>query len=343
MTLIVCRALLCDDVAMRVVACPDKFRGTASAVEAASAIAEAAEAADHECVRVPMADGGEGTLDVLGGANRTSVVTGPLGDRVEAEWRLSRGVAVIEMARASGLELAGGADGNEPLEATTFGTGELIAEAVAAGARRVIVGVGGSATTDGGLGALKAMAPLGRYKGIEIEVACDVETAFVDAATEFAPQKGASDVQAEMLRRRLSRLADVYVHEHGVDVSEVVGSGAAGGLAGGLLVAGATLGRGFDLIAEAAGLHEAIEQADLVITGEGRLDQSSFNGKVVGGVVSLATELEVSVVGVVGVSERGLRDRLHVVDLCERFGVEAAHSETLRCIGDATTELLCLT
>jgi len=287
-----------------------------------------------------MADGGEGTLDALGGANRTSIVTGPLGDPVEAKWRLSRGVAVIEMARASGLELAGSADGNEPLEATTFGTGELIAEAVAAGARQVIVGVGGSATTDGGLGALKAMAPLGRYKGIDIEVACDVQTTFVDAATVFAPQKGASDAQVEMLRRRLSRLADIYVDEHGVDVAEAVGSGAAGGLAGGLLVAGAILSPGFELIAEAAGLHEALEHADLVITGEGHLDESSFNGKVVGGVASLASELGVAVAAVVGISDSGLGDRLRIVDLTERFGAEAARSTTLKCIGEATKELL---
>jgi len=324
-----------------VLACPDKFRGTASAIEVAAAIASATEAAGHECLTVPMADGGEGTLDALGGANRMSVVTGPLGDPVEAAWRLSRGVAVIEMAAASGLHLVGAAELNKPLEATTFGTGELIAEAVASGARHVIVGVGGSATTDGGLGALKAMAPLGRYKGVDIEVACDVQTRFVEAAAVFGPQKGASGAQAEMLRRRLSRLADLYEAEHGVDVAKVAGSGAAGGLAGGLMVAGATLCGGFELIAEAAGLHEAMEQADLVITGEGHLDESSFDGKVVGGVVSLASELGVAVAAVVGISDSGISGRMRVVDLTERFGSGASLSATLDCVSDATTELIC--
>jgi len=325
---------------MRVLACPDKFRGTASATEVATAIASGTEAGGHECVMVPMADGGEGTLDALGGANRTSVVTGPLGDPVEAAWRLSRGVAVIEMAEASGLHLVGAADRNEPLEATTFGTGELIAEAVASGARQVIVGVGGSATTDGGLGALKAMAPLGRYKGIDIEVACDVKTKFVDAAAVFGPQKGASEAQAEMLRRRLSTLADLYEAEHGVDVANMAGSGAAGGLAGGLMVVGATLCAGFELIAEAAGLSEAMEQADLVITGEGHLDESSFDGKVVGGVVSLASEFGVEVAAVVGISDPGLSRRLRVVDLTERFGSVASLAATLECVAHATTELI---
>ena len=137
------------------VAAPDKFRGTATAGEVAAAIARAVEGLGHTCATVPMADGGEGTLDVLGGPNRVAIVTGPLGDRVEAAWRLDRRRAVIEMARASGLELAGGPRGNDPIAATTTGTGELIALAVESGATRVLVGVGGSASTDGGLGALQ--------------------------------------------------------------------------------------------------------------------------------------------------------------------------------------------
>ena len=121
---------------MHVVAAPDKFKGTATAQEVSVAIAAAVEAAGSTCTQIPMADGGDGTLDALGGANRSSLVTGPLGDPVDAQWRLDRGVAVIEMARTSGLVLAGGADGNDPLGATTAGVGELIAEAVDAGAHR---------------------------------------------------------------------------------------------------------------------------------------------------------------------------------------------------------------
>src|SRR5688572_3243509 len=143
-----------------------------------------------------MADGGEGTLDALGGANRVSTVTGPLGDPVQARWRLDAPTAVIEMAAASGLELVGGAEGNDPVAASTAGTGELIVEALDAGARRVIVGLGGSATTDGGLAALRALHPPGRLKGIEVVVAYDSRVAFLDAGTVLVPQKGASPAQS---------------------------------------------------------------------------------------------------------------------------------------------------
>ena len=162
---------------MRVVVCPDKFRGSASASEVVSACQALLTSWGHDVLGRPMADGGEGTLEALGGANRSSLVTGPLGDPVEAPWRLSGDTAVIEMARASGLTLAGGREGNDPLSASTAGTGELLAEAVALGARRLIVGVGGSATTDGGLGAIRAMEPLARFRGVDIVVACDVRIA----------------------------------------------------------------------------------------------------------------------------------------------------------------------
>ncbi len=142
---------------VHIVAAPDKFKGTASAREIADAIAAAAEVSGATCTRIPMADGGEGTLEALGGPNRTSLVTGPLGNPVEAEWRLDGKSAVIEMARSSGLVLAGGPDENDPLGATTAGVGELIGNAIDAGASTIIIGVGGSATTDGGLGALDAL------------------------------------------------------------------------------------------------------------------------------------------------------------------------------------------
>ena len=192
------------------VVAPDKFKGTATASALASAIGAALVGAGHEVAICPMADGGEGFLEVLGGANRTTTVTGPLGDPVEAGWRLAKGTAVIEMATASGLVLAGGAEENNAIEATTRGVGELLLSAVEAGARRIVVGVGGSATTDGGLGALKAMHPTQKFRGIDLSVACDVRTTFVDAAEVFAPQKGASPSQVALLRRRLERLAQVF-------------------------------------------------------------------------------------------------------------------------------------
>ena len=312
---------------MRVVAAPDKFRGTASAAEVAAAVGRAAHAAGWDCDEVPMADGGEGTLDALGGPNRTTLVTGPLGDPVEAEWRLHRGTAVIESARASGIALLGGAEENDPISASTYGTGELIAQAVELGARRVIVAVGGSATTDGGLGALRALHPVQRLRGIDIQVATDVRTLFVDAAEHFAPQKGATPAQVELLRRRLTRLAQVYEEDHGVDVRPLPGGGAAGGLAGGLAAVGATIVPGFDLVADELGLDELLEGADLVVTGEGFLDAQSFEGKVVGGVAELADTLDVPVLAVAGEVYDGAGDRICAVSLTARAGAERSRAE----------------
>ena len=314
---------------VKVVAAPDKFRGTASAAEVAAAVARAVTAHGGTTVELPMADGGEGLLDVLGGPDRTSTVTGPLGDPVEAGWRLSDGTAVVEMARASGLALAGGPEGNRPLDATTAGVGELVRHAVEAGAERVIVGVGGSATTDGGLGALEAMGPLGRYRGVELLVACDVRTRFVDAAEVFGPQKGATPAQVRMLAGRLERLAQVYAEHHGVDVSTMPRAGAAGGLAGGLAAAGAVLVDGFDLVAEERRLDDHLRDADLVVTGEGWLDATSYEGKVVGGVEAYAAAAGVPMLVVVGGADRDVAARGDVLSLVDRYGRDRAVAEAL--------------
>ena len=273
------------------IACPDKFRGTLTAPDAAEAMARGMRTAGFDEVRVvPLADGGEGTLDVLlarGGSRRQVRVTGPLGDPIDAEYGVTpSGLAVLEMAQASGLALV---ERNDPLRASTRGTGELLAAAARAGATRVLIGVGGSATTDGGLAAVEALGwSLG---GLEVTVACDVTIGFLDAAARFGPQKGASDAQVALLRRRLERLADVYERRTGVDVTTLEGGGAAGGLAGGLAALGARLEPGFEVVALEAGLEEALDGATLVVTGEGRLDGNSFAGKVVGGVLDWAGEL----------------------------------------------------
>ncbi len=315
-------------------AAPDKFRGTATAAQVAGAIAAAARRAGHTVVECPLADGGEGTLAALGGPNRTSLVTGPLGDPVEAPWRLQGNLAVIEMALASGLALLGGAQGNDPVAASTSGTGELIALAAEAGARRIIVGVGGSATTDGGFGALRAMYPLQRFRGVDIVVACDVRTGFVDAAEVFAPQKGASPVQVELLRRRLERLAQVYLDEYGVDLRGMVRAGAAGGLAGGLAAVGARLVDGFELVADHVGLDEQIERADLVVTGEGFLDAQSFEGKVVGGVAELAAASGVPLLVVAGDVYDDADADLDVISLVDAVGEDRAHADTVDVIAE---------
>jgi glycerate 2-kinase len=322
----------------QVVAAPDKFRGTATARQVAAAIARAAASAGWTCDEAPLADGGEGILDALGGRPRFARVHGPLGGPVDAEWRLDGTTAVIEMAKASGLALAGGPERNDPIRATTSGTGELIAAAMVAGARRIVVGMGGSATTDGGLAALRSLEPHGRLHGLELLVACDVTTRFLEAAVIFSPQKGATPVQVELLSRRLERLAQVYESDHGVDVRPLVGGGAAGGLAGGLAAVGAHLVPGFDLVAEAVDLAERMEGADLVVTGEGYLDEQSFHGKVVGGVVGLAAEVAVPVLVVTGDADP--EPPVPYVSLVARFGRERAMTDTLACIEHVVAERL---
>ncbi|MDQ1395881.1 MAG: glycerate 2-kinase [Acidimicrobiaceae bacterium] len=321
-----------------VLAAPDKFRGTATAVQVAAAVARAAAAVGWDCDQAPVADGGEGILDALGGTRRHTVVHGPLGDEVDAEWRIRDDEAVIEMARASGLVLAGGAEGNDAMRASTAGTGELIAAAVTAGARRVIVGMGGSATTDGGLACVTALEPHARMRGVQLVAACDVTTRFVEAAEVFAPQKGASPAEVALLRRRLERLAQVYRDDYGVDVQSIPGSGAAGGLAGGLAAIGASLLPGFDLVADAIDLAERMESADLVVTGEGYLDDQSFNGKSVGGVVALAEAAGVPVLVIVG--EADPDPPVPAVSLVEQFGRERAMAETLVCLEEVVADHL---
>jgi glycerate kinase len=234
---------------------------------------------------------------------------------------LPGGTAVVEMARASGLGVAPRV--RDPLRASTRGTGELVAGAIRAGARQVIVGVGGSASTDGGLAALEALG--WSLHAVPVTVACDVTTAFLDAATVFAPQKGASAAQVSLLTRRLATLADQYQARTGVDVRTLTGGGAAGGLAGGLAALGAELEPGFEVVANAVGFDDALEGVDLVLTGEGRLDATSFAGKVVGGVLGWAGDAGVPHVAVIaGQVDAGARDELglhpnvHLLALTDR-------------------------
>lgn len=325
---------------MRVVAAVDKFRGTASGAEIAAAIGHACWEQGHDCVEFALADGGEGLIEVLGGPNRTSVVTGPLGTPVEAAWRFHRGTAIIEMALASGLVLAGGDEGNDPMNATTAGTGELIDAALTAGAKRIIVGLGGSATTDGGLGAIQAIGTPARLKSVELLIACDVTTRFTDAAVVFGPQKGASPAQIKMLTARLEQLADRYEQEFGVDVRDIDGSGAAGGLGGALAALGGKLTPGFDLVADELDVYEQLETADLVITGEGHLDAQSFAGKVVGGVADIAAEHDIPVAVIVGIADDDVRDRIPTWAIADRFGEERSVREPLWCVGQVATEIL---
>ena len=325
---------------MKVLAAVDKFRGTATAAQVATAIGHACWQLGHDCVERPLADGGEGTLDALGGANRTTLVTGPLGKPVQAPWRLHRGTAIIEMACASGLLLAGGTEKNDPIAATTTGTGELIDAALDLGAKRIIVCLGGSATTDGGLGAVKAIQTPARLKGVEFVVACDVTTQFTDAAKVFGPQKGASPAQVQFLTTRLEKLVQVYQQNYGVDVSEISGAGAAGGLAGGLAALGAQLVPGFDLVAEEVELDVLLSDIDMVITGEGFMDSESFAGKVVGSMAELASERKIQIAAICGEIHPDVRSHINSVSLVETFGRDEAFARPLHCIEHASLKIL---
>jgi glycerate 2-kinase len=305
---------------MRLLAAPDKFRGTLTARQAAAAVAAGAERAGWSAAELPLADGGEGTLDVLGGENRRTVVSGPLGEPVEAAWRLEdNGIALIEAALACGLTLAGGPERNDPIRATSRGVGELIAAAVAEGAERIVVAVGGVASTDGGVGATEAVPhPL----RVPLEVAYDVDARFLDAADVFAPQKGANPEQVRILRERLMKLV----------VPDLPGAGAAGGLAGGLAAIGARLLPGFDLVADRLGFAERLAEADLVVTGEGRLDATSFTGKVVGGVLERAAATGVETLVLAG--EVAANSPIDAVSLMERYGPERALAEPAECLAE---------
>jgi glycerate kinase len=320
-------------------AAPDKFRGTATAAEVAEAISAAASATGWSCDALPMADGGEGTLEALGGANRRISVTGPLGGEVDAAWRLDGELAIIEMAQASGLALVG--DRNDPVAATTAGTGELIVEAIRSGARRVVVALGGSATTDGGWGCLEVAAQVVRARGAELIGACDVTAQFLDAAVRFGPQKGATPEVVEALTHRLEVVAERYAVDFGIDVRQIPGAGAAGGLGGALVAMGGRLVSGFGFVARTTGVATRLRGADLVVTGEGRVDATSVDGKVVGGIFALARGADVPTAVICGAAESAstLPAQLHV--LVDRFGLARSTTDTVACITEVTAEILC--
>ncbi|WP_375474862.1 glycerate kinase [uncultured Jatrophihabitans sp.] len=329
----------------RLLAAPDKFRGTATAAQVADAMAAAAEGVGWQVDRAPISDGGEGLVECLGGANRITTVVGPLGKPVAAAWRLAGDLAVLETAAACGLALVGGR--NEPLAATARGAGQLVAAAAAAGARHILAGVGGSATTDGGadaLAELRELVPLDGSRGVAVTVACDVRTPFLDAAAVFAPQKGADAAQVAVLTARLERLAERYLAQFGRDVRQLPGAGAGGGLAGGLAAAGASLRPGFDLVADQLRLDARIAGADLVLTGEGRFDATSLAGKGPGALLARCAEAGVPVVVVAGsVAGSVAADAppgATLLDLTARFGAITARAETLRCVHEIVTETL---
>jgi glycerate kinase len=320
----------------RVLVCPQEFKGSLTAAAAARAIAEgvAAAVADADVRQLPLADGGPGTVDACLGAGGERIevtVTGPLGEPVRASYALfTSGAgdrqAVIESASACGLVLVA-PDRRDPSRATTYGVGELLLDALARGAGRIVVGVGGSGTNDGGGGAAQALglrlldesgreldrgplalARLARIDaagvvpaldGVELRVAVDVTNRLLGAegaTAVYGPQKGVRDWELAAFDRALARWAELITRDLGIETADLEGAGAGGGLAVGLLAAAhaagavASIESGAALVAEAVGLREAIDEAELVITGEGSLDAQTGYGKTVAHVAALASE-----------------------------------------------------
>jgi glycerate kinase len=296
---------------VRVLVAPDAFKGTFDAPTVAAALGRGLRRAGAEADLCPVADGGEGTMDLLARALGARLVTvtasDPLGRPVACRVAISRGVdpsvhppalAIVEMAQASGLGRVAAGE-RDARAASTRGTGELILAAVAHGAREILVGVGGSATTDGGRGAIEAIRAGGGLRGARLVVLCDVQTPFEDAPRIFGPQKGAGDADVAWLEERLDGLASELPR----DPRGVPATGAAGGLSGGLWAAfDAELRPGAATVLDALGVDERLRAAQLVVAGEGCLDEQSLGGKVVGELLRRARAAGVPIHAVVGSS-----------------------------------------
>jgi glycerate 2-kinase len=325
--------------AMKVVIAPDSFKESLSALEVANAVEQGFREVfpDAEFVKVPMADGGEGLVhslvNALAGQVITQEVTGPLGEKVEGFFGLIHGgkTAVIEMAAAAGLHLVSLEERN-PLKTTTFGVGELILAALDYKVERMIVGLGGSSTNDGGAGMVQALGgklldvngrAIGfgggalahlhsihldgfdvRLKDVGFEVACDVENPLLGeagASAVFGPQKGATTEMVCELDKNLSHFASVIERDLSESVSEIPGAGAAGGLGAGLLAfLPCQLRKGIQIVVEATGLEDHIRDATLVVTGEGKIDKQTIYGKTPIGVAAVAQKHNIPVIALAG-------------------------------------------
>lgn len=320
----------------RVVIAPDKFKGSVTAVEAADAIALGVRDALPDAVieTCPVADGGEGTLDVLAAAGARVVdvtVRGPLDAAVEAKYAVLDGTAYIESARACGIEFVTPSP-EVALRAHTYGVGELLAHALDGGAERLVLTVGGTASTDGGAGMLQALgaqlldadgnqlelgggalagvvkadltAVAARLGGVAVVVATDVTNPLSGergAAAVFGPQKGAGPAELATLTGALDNWAAVLRSAGAPDVSDVTGAGAGGGIAGGAIAGlGATVASGFDLIVGLTGVEAALDRADVVITGEGSLDTQSLDGKAPAGISKRAAARGIPLLALAG-------------------------------------------
>lgn len=305
---------------MQILVAPDGFGGTLTAAEAATAIAAGwrAAAPRDRLDLAPLSDGGPGFLAVLAGALPRArrvplTVQGPLGRPVAAELLLDGATAYVESAQACGLHLLAEAE-RDPTVTSSYGVGELLAAAVAAGAERVVVGLGGSATNDGGAGLVDALGGLTGWPllpGVEIVAATDVDAPLLGArgaSAVFGPQKGATRAQVLMLDARLAAWADELESVAGVRVRDRLGAGAAGGIGAALFALGAVREPGCSLVQRAVRLPQRVGRADLVVTGEGTFDVSSLSGKVVSGVATAASDAGLPCVVIAGQVTVGRRE-----------------------------------
>lgn len=301
-----------------VIAC-DSYKGCLSSSDVANAAAHGVAEVypDCEVVKLAVADGGEGTVealvDTLGGHLEWAEVSDPLGRPVKAAYGVAGDLAIIESAAACGLTLLTKEERN-PLVTSTKGLGELIMAAIDKGCRKFLIGLGGSATNDGGMGMIRAEGFLEKTKGMKFTVACDVDTPYIGehgASRVFGPQKGASEQDVEILEERLGGYALTILKETGVDVRDMAGAGAAGGLGGAFRAyLGAELKRGVDLVLDQIDFDSKIQGADLVITGEGCSDYQTLKGKTASGVLERAKRQGIPVALVSGAvrDEQMLRD-----------------------------------
>ena len=301
-----------------VIAC-DSYKGCLSSSDVANAAAHGVAEVypDCEVVKLAVADGGEGTVealvDTLGGHLEWAEVSDPLGRPVRAAYGVAGDLAIIESAAACGLTLLTKEERN-PLVTSTKGLGELIMAAIDKGCKKFLIGLGGTATNDGGMGMIRAEGFLEKTKGMKFTVACDVDTPYIGehgASRVFGPQKGASEQDVEVLEERLRGYALTILKETGVDVRDMAGAGAAGGLGGAFRAyLGAELKRGVDLVLDQIDFDSKIRGADLVITGEGCSDYQTLKGKTASGVLERAKRQGIPVALVSGAvrDEQMLRD-----------------------------------
>lgn len=321
---------------MRILIVPDSFKGSLSSIQAADAIAEGIKYLQFEIEKIPMADGGEGTVDCLISADRGTkmrdFVTDPIGRKIQAEFGSLRDnkTAIIEMASASGLILIPEEKRN-PLYTTTYGTGELIRKVIERGFTKIILGLGGSATTDCGAGALQALgvklldknginieagglhlkdlqridiSTLNIYENIDLIFMCDVSNKLLGAngaAKVYSQQKGASKNEVQILEDNLEHFTRIVKRDIGIDITEFDGSGAAGGLAAGLsLLFKSVFVSGSEFVIKATDLRTKIQNADIIITGEGELNSQTKFGKIPYKIAELAKEYNKTIIGVFG-------------------------------------------